>query len=173
MRTFFCAAVLLTALIAIPAAGQSTLIVPGEALGDLTARMSLAEIKSRLGEPDGCGESSDGRVGACSWLAAGVIVSYDLPSLAVRVLTKQVVGTTVWRTTSGITGLSTSADVVRAHGKPDVTIVLPANGGTLSRVTLRYVDQGVQFTLVDSPAHLLHDRVVEIGIFLPGRFPKP
>lgn len=163
----------LVALAAAPVAGQTTLIVPGKALGDLTVDMALAEIKTRLGEPDGCGTSADGQVGSCSWLAAGISASYDLPSLAIRVLTKQMAGTSVWRTTSNITGLSTSADVIRAHGRPDVAINLPAQGDTPHRVTLRYVDQGIQFTLVDSSAHLLHDRVIAIGVFRPGRFPKP
>lgn len=166
VKFVFCA-IVLAVLIAAPAAGQATLIVPGKALGDLTVEMALAEIKTRLGEPDDCQTSPDGVVGVCTWQISQVWVSYDLPSMAIRVLTKNILGSSLWRTDTGIGSLSTSADVVRAHGKPDA--ILRPTG----QVTFRYVDAGIQFSIVDSPTHLLHDRVFEIGVFRSGRFPKP
>ncbi|HEY3247217.1 MAG TPA: hypothetical protein VGK88_02845 [bacterium] len=158
-----------SALSASAAPVTSTIIIPGRALGDLTVDMPLAEIKQRLGTPVDCGSLLTPRdVGVCEWKQFGIWISYDIPSEETRVLTKDVTSDPSWRTEQGLGGASGTDDVVRVHGQPDVIIpVAPAKV-----TTYRYVDLGVQFTMVADPASERNGRINEIGIFRPGRFPK-
>lgn len=154
---------------ALAAPGPSTIIVPGRSLGDLTVEMSLAEIKQRLGAAADCGSLLNPRdVGVCEWKQLGIWISYDIPSEATRVITKEVASDPAWRTDRGLNGSSNRDDVVRAHGAPDVIIpVAPAKVETY-----RYVDLGIQFTMVADPASSRDGRINEIGVFRPGRFPR-
>jgi hypothetical protein len=152
---------------AAPAA--STVIVPGRALGDLTVEMSLAEIKQRLGPPADCGSLLNPRdIGVCEWKTLGIWVSYDIPSEETRVLTKDVAADPAWRTEQDLGGSSSRDDVMRVHGPPDIIIPVPP-----AKVeTYRYVDLGIQFTMVADTASPRDGRINEIGVFRPGRFPK-
>ncbi len=151
------------------APGVSTVIIPGRALGDLTVAMPLAEIKHRLGTPVDCGSLLNPRdVGVCEWKQFGIWVSYDIPSEDTRVLTKDVAADPAWRTDQGLGGASSGDDVVRGYGQPDVIIPIPPARVT----TYRYVDLGIQFTMVVDPASDRNGRINEIGVFRPGRFPK-
>lgn len=170
MLRFWLVAVLTINALAVSAAPvRSTIIVPGRALGDLTVDMSLTEIKQRLGASGDCGSLLNPRdVGVCEWKDLGIWVTYDLPSEETRVLTKDVAVDRTWRTDQGLSGASSTDDVVRVHGQPDVVIPVPPAKVT----TYRYVDAGIQFTMVADPASDRDGRINEIGIFRPGRFPK-
>ncbi|MGH2348515.1 MAG: hypothetical protein ACRDFT_03495, partial [bacterium] len=105
---------------------SSTIIIPGRALGDLTVDMPLADIKQRLGTPADCGSLLNPRdVGVCEWKNLGIWISYDIPSEETRVLSKDVSGDPAWRTEQGLGGASSTDDVVRVHGPPDVIIPIP------------------------------------------------
>ncbi|HEV8353692.1 MAG TPA: hypothetical protein VGR24_05785 [bacterium] len=154
---------------AVAAPAPSTIIIPGRALGDLTVEMPLAEIKQRLGVPADCGSLLNPRdVGVCEWKALGIWISYDIPSEETRVLTKDVTNAPAWRTDQGLSGASNTDDVARVHGPPQVIISIPPARVT----TYRYVDVGIQFTMVADPASDRNGRINEIGIFRPGRFPN-
>ena len=169
LRLLVVALVSVSAVSVSAAPAPSTIIVPGRALGDLTVDMSLAEIKQRLGNPGDCGSLLNPRdVGVCEWKALGIWVTYDLPSEETRVLTKDVAADRAWRTDQGLSGSSSVDDVVRVHGQPDAIIPVPPAKVT----TYRYVDAGIQFTLVVDPTSDRDGRINEIGIFRPGRFPK-
>lgn len=157
------------ALSAFAAPITTTVIIAGRALGDLTVEMSLAEIKQRLGVGGDCGSLLNPRdVGVCEWKQVGIWVSYDIPSEETRVLTKEVASDPAWRTDHGLSGSSSRDDVVRVHGQPDVVIPVPP-----AKVdTYRYVDLGIQFTMVMDAASPRDGRINEIGIFRPGRFPR-
>jgi hypothetical protein len=161
--------VALSALQAVAAPSASTVIVPGRALGELTVDMPLAEVKQRLGTGADCGSLLNPRdVGVCEWKDRGIWISYDIPSEETRVLSKDVTNDAAWRTEQGLSGASSTDDVVRVHGPPDVIIPIPPARVT----TYRYVDTGIQFTMVADAASSRNTRVNEIGVFRPGRFPK-
>lgn len=92
-----------------------------------------------------------------------------------RVLTKALLGSTVWKTDKGLGSLSTEAVVIRAYGSPEQvgpsTIIYRRDTDVQEVKTkvLLCISQGIRFALFDDPrAAPVNGRVFEIGVFKPN-----
>jgi hypothetical protein len=143
------------------------IIVPGKQVGPLRLAMPVPQILEAVGPGYKREEFKAEKIILYEWRTQGIWVSLDLQSKEIRVISA--FGTnSKYRTDKGVALMEpfTKAEGIYGKGynrweykKEKITLV-------------RYAALGLQFGVVDNPEQpLLHGRIFQIGIFVPGNLP--
>ncbi len=142
------------------------LIIPGKRVGPIRLGMSTAEILQSM--PPGYKREvfHEQKIVLYEWRTQGFWVSLDEDGKTVRIIS--VFGTGPYHTDKGVQLLHPESKIIAAYGPEFRRYEYPQD----EIIIIRYVSIGLQFGLVNQPSNaVLHGRIFQIGIFVPGKEP--
>jgi len=99
------------------------------------------------------------------WRREGVWVSTAADGKTIRIIS--VFGTGTYHTDKGVHLLDPESKIIPAYGNGWRRYEYPEDEWTI----IRYVSLGLQFGLINKPGNIIHGRIIQIGIFTPGKEP--
>lgn len=142
------------------------LVIPGERVGPVKLGMPIATLLQAM--PPGYIRDvfPEQNVILYEWRAQGFWVSLEADEKTIRIIS--VFGAGTYHTDKGVQLLHPASKMVEVYGKEFRRYEYPEDQVTL----IRYVSLGLQFGLVNQPINsVLHDRIIQIGIFSAGQEP--